>query len=96
MTNEFKIEDGTEVGEAVGMAVGYGSMCWIGGTGDAEFDSVRASQCVEELTDAIVNGRLRVKGVGLVPKPSRWQPLGPDGRPLPTVEARHPGEVDGG
>lgn len=75
MSGEFKIEDGTSVAEAVGTALGYASMCWVGDTGDLEFDSERARQCAQELTDAIINGRLRVDGTGLVPKPSRWQPL---------------------
>lgn len=35
--------------EVVGQSVGAASMCWVGGTGDREFDSARASAIVEGL-----------------------------------------------
>lgn len=32
------------LGEAIGQALGSASMCWVGGTGDLEFDSVQAAR----------------------------------------------------
>lgn len=33
--------------EVLGQMVGAGSTCWVGGTGDAEFDSTQAVQVIE-------------------------------------------------
>lgn len=41
--------DDLPLSEWIGQAVGSASMCWIGGTGDAEFDSVVAAQIAESL-----------------------------------------------
>lgn len=37
------------LGEVVGQSVGAASVCWVGGTGDREFDSTRASAIVDGL-----------------------------------------------
>lgn len=34
--------------EVLGMMVGAGSTCWVGGTGDIEFDSTQAVQVIEQ------------------------------------------------
>lgn len=39
--------------EFIGQAVGRASVCWIGGTGDAVFDSTAAAKIVEEIQDYV-------------------------------------------
>jgi hypothetical protein len=78
---KFKIENGTSLDEAVGITVGAGSMCWENVRGAGEFQSTEAAAIVQELLDAIRDGRVRDGQFAV--KPSRWQPLDAHGQPLP-------------
>jgi hypothetical protein len=98
---KFKIENGTSLDEAVGITVGAGSMCWENVAAAGEFQSTEAAAIVQELIDAIRDGRVRDGQFGV--KVSRWQPIGPDGTihayvppdaPVPTAHDTR--EVDGG
>jgi hypothetical protein len=100
---EFRIENGTSLDEAIGVALGYASMCWESPDGAGEFQSSKAAQCAQELAAAIRDGRVRDGQFGV--KVSRWQPIGADGTihtyappepPVPTVQAHDTREVDGG
>lgn len=77
---EFKIENGTSLDEAIGVALGYASKCWENPAGAGEFHSGEAAQCAQELAAAIRDGRVRDGQFGV--KVSRWQPFDSHGRPL--------------
>lgn len=49
-----RFHDADTVTELLGMLVGAGSTCWIGGTGHLEFDSTEASKVVDEGVDRLI------------------------------------------
>jgi len=59
----------TSLGQAVGESLGLASTCWIGGTGDLEFDSEVAETAGKQLLEFIRRGSLdptRSKGEAIV------------------------------
>jgi hypothetical protein len=70
---KYKIEDGTQLDEAVGVAIGAASTCWETLDTAGVFDSTRAGEIAEELIAAIRDGRVR-DGQATV-KVSRWVPI---------------------
>lgn len=48
-----RFADVPTIAQVVGQAVGAGSTCWVGGTGDAQFDSNEALVIVSEATERI-------------------------------------------
>lgn len=47
--------------EVVGMSIGAGSVCWVGGTGSLEFDSEKASAIVDGLMEYLAGWEAQVR-----------------------------------
>lgn len=85
----FEIEPGSTLDEAIGQAIGYASMCWVGGTGDLEFDSTAASQCAEALTAYVKQERdktMAKEQISWKQPPRRWVQLNIVGTQAPDAE----------
>lgn len=52
MTNRF--QDAENVTQLVGQLIGAGSMCWVGGTGSASFDTDEAQRLTDEGVERLV------------------------------------------
>lgn len=52
MMNRFK--DAENVTELIYQLVGAGSTCWVGGTGQAEFNTTEAAQVAEDGIDQLI------------------------------------------